>query len=389
MKKHKIAIVSPYPLDPAKTTGGIQAVVQNLVSSLKDDPELEIHVLTIDYDRDISYKPIENVQVHWLPANKARNRLTLFAPEKKWIKQKIDELQPDLVHVHGTDIHGFATRNLHFPTPLTVHGILSKEAKIVEKNLKWRARLLNSIKNKFNHYFENATLKAAKHIIVISPYVEQQIRDRTAATFYHIDNPVDQRFFELHNRANPRQFLFVGMIRARKGVLGLAEAVQKLAEKHPDVKLHLVGKIFEPDYFDLLKKFISENHLENDIIYRGRLSDEELFREFEDCQAVVMNSIEESSPMVIEQAMAAGKAVVATRVGGIPFLVEHEKSGLLVDYGNRDELAEALDFIYSNPDRAREMGLYGKKIAETRFRQESIAKNTKTIYLKLIQSQSE
>ncbi|NOY76240.1 MAG: glycosyltransferase family 4 protein [Calditrichaeota bacterium] len=389
MKKHKIAIVSPYPLDPAKTTGGIQAVVQNLVSSLKDDPELEIHVLTIDYDRDIPYKPVENVQVHWLPANKARNRLTLFAPEKKWIKQKIDELQPDLVHVHGTDIYGFATRNLGFPTLLTVHGILSKEAKIVEKNLKWRARLLNTVKNKFNHYFENATLRAAKHIIVISPYVEQQIQDRTAATFYHIDNPVDQRFFELDNRANPKQFLFVGMIRARKGVLGLAEAVQKLAEKHPDVKLHLVGKVFEPDYFDLLKKFIFEKHLENNIIYRGRLSDEELFREFENCQAVVMNSIEESSPMVIEQAMAAGKAVVATRVGGIPFLVEHGKSGLLVDYGNRDELAEALDFIYSNPDRAGEMGRYGKKIAEARFRQESIAKNTKDIYLKLIQSRSE
>ncbi len=386
MKKHRIAIVSPYPLDPAKTTGGIQAVVQNLVSSLKDDPELEVHVLTIDYDRDVPYRPIENVQVHWLEAVKGRNRLTLFAPERKWIKQKIEELRPDMVHVHGTDIYGFATRKLPHKTLLTVHGILSKEAKIVEKNLKWRVKVLNNIKNNFNHYFENATLKAARHIIVISPYVEQQIKDRTDATFYHIDNPVDHRFFELKNRAIPGQFLFVGMIRARKGVLGLAKAVQQLAAARSDVKLHLVGKIFEPEYFNLLEKFISENHLENNIIYRGRISDEELFREFEECQAVVMNSIEESSPMVIEQAMAAGKAVIATRVGGIPFLVEHGKSGLLVDYGNQSEMAKALDFIYTNSKRAQRMGEYAKKIAEARFKQNNIARKTKEIYLKLINS---
>ena len=386
MKTHKIAIVSPYPLDPAKTTGGIQAVVQNLVSSLKDDSELDIHILTIDYDRDIPYKSVKNVQVHWLPANKGRNRLTLFAPERKWIKQKINELQPDLVHVHGTDIYGYATRNLKYPVLLTVHGILSKESKIVEKNLKLRAKALNIVKNNFNHYFENAALKAAKSIIVISPYVEQQIKSRTEAAFYHIDNPVDQRFFDLENRAKPNRFLFVGMIRARKGVLGLAEAIHELTKKYPDVKLHLVGKVFEPEYFSLLEKFISENHLENNIIYRGRLSDEELFGEFEECQAVVMNSIEESSPMVIEQAMAAGKAVVSTDVGGIPFLIEPGKSGLLVKYGNTEEMANALDSIYSNPERAREMGTYGKKVAEARFRQENIAQKTKEIYFRLIQS---
>jgi len=388
MSKYKIALVSPYPLDPAKTTGGIQAVVQNLVASLKNDPQLEIHVLTIDYDRDIPYRPIENVRVHWLQADKGRNRLLLFAPERKWIKRKIDEIRPELIHVHGTDIYGFATRKLNYPILLTVHGILSKEAKIIEKNVKLRTRILNRVKNNFNHYFENATLKAAKDIIVISPYVEQQIKSRTSATFYHIDNPVDRKFFELENRAKSNRFLFVGMIRARKGVLGLVKAISNLVEKYPDIKLHLVGKIFETEYFDLLKSLIEEKHLENNVIYRGRISDRELFREFEECQAVVMNSIEESSPMVIEQAMAAGKAVVATRVGGIPFLIEHEKSGLLVDYGNEEQMTRALDFIYSNPDKAREMGRYGRTIAEARFRQKRIAEKTKDIYLKLIKSKA-
>ncbi len=386
MDKYKIAIVSPFPLDPAKTTGGIQAVVLNLVNVLKNERDLELHILTIDYDQDVPYKPIQNVHLHWLPAQKGRNRLTLFAPERKWFRRKIRELNPALVHVHGTDIYGYGTKNLPYPTLLTVHGILSREAKIIEKNLNLKVKLFNLLKNNFNHFFENATLKSASHIVVISPYVEEQIKNRTNARFYYIDNPVDQRFFELEGKNRAYRLLFVGMIRARKGVLGLAEAVAELVKKYPNIELHLVGKIFEPEYFALLQKLIQTRRLEKNIVYRGRISDEELFQEFEESQAVVMNSVEESSPMVIEQAMAAGKAVVATRVGGIPHLVENGKTGILVDYGNHGQLVEALEWIVSHPGEAREMGRLGKKVAEERFRPQSIAQKTKALYLKLIGS---
>ena len=386
MSNYRIAIVSPYPLNPSKITGGIEAVVYNLVNGLERDHSFEIHVITIDYDHDSDYKPDGQIHLHTFHGEKNRNRIKIFRPERVWINSTIRDIQPDLVHVHGTDIYGYATRNLNFPVLLTVHGVLSKEAKINEKRLKLKNRTINAIKNKFNYYFEYKTLQRAKHIIAISPYTYQQIKERTDAEFYFIDNPVDERFFELQNRIVPNRFLFVGMIRARKGLIFLLHSIKKVIENYPKIELHLVGKIFEPEYYQLLRAYIHDNYLENNVIYHGQISDENLFEEFEECNALILPSIEESSPMVIEQAMAAGKAVIATNVGGIPFLVEHGKSGFLVTYGNVLDLSKYIEGLYRNPSKSIEMGRIGKAVAEKRFKNKEIIEKTKSVYLKIIKN---
>ena len=88
--------------------------------------------------------------------------------------------------------------------------------------------------------------------------------------------------------------------------------------------------------------------------------------------------------MVVEQAMAAGKPVVATRVGGIPFLVEDRKSGILVEYGDISGLAEAITSVLRNPEVAREMGRRGQEIATTRFELSAIVDKTKKVYQEVI-----
>ena len=386
MFTYRIAIVSPYPLDPAKITGGIEAVVYNLVNGLRHDRAFEIHVLTVDYEHDAVYKPDSHIKLHVFDGEKNRDRIKIFKPEREWIRSTIRAIQPDLVHVHGTDVYGYATRNLNFPVLLTVHGVLSKEAKIDEKKLKLRNRTINKIKNTFNHYFEIKTLQSAKHIVAISPYTHNQIKKRTHAKFYFIDNPVDDRFFELKNRMVPNRFLFVGMIRARKGVIFLLQSFKKVIENNPDIELHLVGKIFEPEYFQLLQSYIHENNLQKNVLYCGQISDEELLEKFETCNALILPSIEESSPMVVEQAMAAGKAVIATNVGGIPFLIEHGKSGYLVNYGNIAELYKYIETLYRDPDKSVEMGKIGKAVAEKRFRNKEIIEKTKAVYLEIIKN---
>ena len=267
MSVYRIAIVSPYPLDPSKITGGIQAVVYNLVNGLRQDYSFEVHVLTIDYEHDADYRPDNNIILHRFYGGKNRDRIKIFKPERKWIRSTIYDIRPDLVHVHGTDIYGYATRNLNLPVLLTVHGVLSKEAEVNEKKLKIRNRTLNRIKNRFNSYFENKTLQRAKHIIAISPYTYDQIKERTHAKFYFIDNPVDDRFFGLNNRIVPNRFLFVGMIRARKGLIFLLQSFKRIIESNPEIELYLVGKIFEPEYYQLLRTYIYNNNLGKNVIY--------------------------------------------------------------------------------------------------------------------------
>lgn len=85
------------------------------------------------------------------------------------------------------------------------------------------------------------------------------------------------------------------------------------------------------------------------------------------CAAVAISSISECCPMLVLEAMAAAKPVVATSVGGIPYLVDDGKTGLLVPDGDGPALAEALREILGNPDLADQLGRSGRAVLDRRF----------------------
>ena len=78
--------------------------------------------------------------------------------------------------------------------------------------------------------------------------------------------------------------------------------------------------------------------------------------------------------------MSLGCPSVATRVGGIPEVVDDGTTGLLVDFGNARALADALHSLIQNPTRRREMGHAARRIAATRFSPETIVPQYERIY---------
>ena len=81
----------------------------------------------------------------------------------------------------------------------------------------------------------------------------------------------------------------------------------------------------------------------------------------------VLPSSTEALPTVLIQAMAVGLPVVATAVGGIPELVEHGTTGILVPLGNPLRLSEAIDRLLGSPRQRYAMGLTGRRSAKDRF----------------------
>jgi glycosyltransferase involved in cell wall biosynthesis len=90
----------------------------------------------------------------------------------------------------------------------------------------------------------------------------------------------------------------------------------------------------------------------------------------------VLSSDYEGSPLVVMEYMDAGKAVVATRVGGIPDLVVDGETGVLVEPQNPDSLAEAIGGLLRDPARTRAMGEAGR---ERRLREFSIEATTRKV----------
>ncbi len=145
--------------------------------------------------------------------------------------------------------------------------------------------------------------------------------------------------------------LFVGMLERSKGVTALADAWPQVAERVPDARLVLVGRGALRDVVDGLR----DN-------YPGRVEHVEqipplaVAERMDAATCLVVPSRSEGLGRVILEAFARGRAVVATRVGGIPDLVEHDLNGLLVEPGNVTALVDALTQILTEDGLAARLG---------------------------------
>jgi len=377
----RVALVGPYPLDWRRVTGGIEMVTLNLSRELVARG-VEVHAVTLDFGGEEEANPPAGVQLHHRTTQKRLARLTLFAAERRWIQDRVRELRPDVAHVQGTDVYGAVLPRIarDAPTVLTVHGYLRRELQAGLTELPWRAKPGFLLRAAFNAWFEGKALGSARHIVCISPYIEKLLGQDTTRRTYNIPNPVDESFFQLRDRGEDGRLLFAGMIRPRKGLLFLAKALRGLKAEGVPFRLRLVGKVFEPSYYRRFLRVLDAYELRDSVDILGVVDDALLKDEFERAWAVVLPSSEETAPMVIQQAMAAGKPVVATRVGGIPWMVQDGKTGRLVDYGDVPSLVRALAEVLSDGALAKDMGQQAREVARGLFSNRHVVESTLQVY---------
>lgn len=158
--------------------------------------------------------------------------------------------------------------------------------------------------------------------------------------------------------------------------------LKKIKNDNSAIRLHIVGVVRDNEYFRKLLEYTNENDLGNNIKFLGALEYNELRKEYSECSVFVFPSKEESQGIVLLEAMAAGKPVVATRIGGIPYVVKHEETGLLVEYGNPEELGESITILLKHDDLRKKMGYKGIEIAKE-YTGKRIAEKIYTIYSNL------
>jgi glycosyltransferase involved in cell wall biosynthesis len=148
---------------------------------------------------------------------------------------------------------------------------------------------------------------------------------------------------------------FVGWLLPIKGPMVLLRAMPEVWNEHPDSTLVFVGK---GDLDVDLRAEALQLEANGKVKFLGWRDDvAEIIQIFD---IFVLPSLNEGMGRVLVEAMAAGKPVVASRVGGIPDLVKDEKTGLLVPPGDEHALANAIMRLVNNPSEARRMGAAGK-----------------------------
>lgn len=141
-----------------------------------------------------------------------------------------------------------------------------------------------------------------------------------------------------------------GKLHHGKGIFELLQAAEVASKKHPNIKVMYIGDGPEQDQ---LKDMIDKLGMEDRVIMAGFRTDIERLYSAIDI-FVLPSKLYESFGMVLIEAMAAGKPVIGTAVGGIPEIISNGQNGILVAPGEHLPLAEAIDALVSRPDMAEE-----------------------------------
>ena len=368
----RVMMIGPYPRAPQRIDGGVAAAMTCLSAALVAIGGVDLIGVRIvpgaAYGANESEFPWPIVDL-----SLGRGSLsTLFMRQKRRFTDLIRRYKPDVVHAQGTDLAGLLAVDSGLPNVVTVHGLLAECAKFQTDFLtRLRAKLVASLT-------ERRTVRRAANLIAISPYVRQYYEREIKGRVFDIPNAVSPAYFEALHTPEKGRLLFAGRIANGKGLVELLHAVSQVPSQV--IKLILAGATTDSAYEALIRRIAGELGIAPKVVFTGLLDEPSLIREFERAEALVLPSFQETAPMVVQQAMAAGLAVVASNVGGIPNLIRHGESGLLFEAGNVAALVTLLKRLESNPSLSRRLGANGKIDAEARFNSSSVARATIAVY---------
>jgi len=147
--------------------------------------------------------------------------------------------------------------------------------------------------------------------------------------------------------AEPR-LLFVGVLERYKNVEVLADAWRRVAARRPDARLHLVGAGTQ--------EAVAESLAGEGVEWQRRIESGEVAAAMDRARALLLPSASEGLPRIAIEAFMRGRAVVGSRAGGIPDIVEDGVNGLLVPAGDSAALAAAIERILDDDELATRLG---------------------------------
>jgi len=206
-----------------------------------------------------------------------------------------------------------------------------------------------------------------------------------------IPNGVDTARFERGDGATMRRRLglrpddlvvgAVGTIRKVKGQAVLLEAMRPLFERHAALRLVLAGEVTR-GYGEELRRQVAQSGLEGRVVMPGVV--EEVPELLAALDLFALPSLSEGMSNALLEAMAAGRAIVATEAGGNAECLDGGSAGLLVPPGDADALGRALERLLDTPDRGREMGRRAFARARDEYSLGKMLDRTETLYAELL-----
>jgi glycosyltransferase involved in cell wall biosynthesis len=268
-----------------------------------------------------------------------------------FLKLMKEGYRPDIIHFHEYDasLSVFILAKIyHFPLVITEH----------------YSGFVRNILTRSERYFARLVMRQAIVVLPVSDYLRGHLRIYAPNVRMEVvNNIVDTKIFQLSNpivkgRDQAKQMLIVAALEATKGITYLLEALGLLKIMRTDFFLNIIGNGTLRVELEEKAKILGLNDF---VHFHGIKPKPEVARFMSQCDFFVLSSLFETFGCVIIEAMACGKPVVVTNVGG-PVEIVKPESGILVESANPEALKDGINYMldnyykYSATDISRHIG---------------------------------
>ena len=360
-------ILQVAPEYPPHNIGGGGIVVQKISENMNKDNNITVvagyYKAKSFFDKtNIEYK--NGIKITWLPLIpvltlipmlRANFQLETYMPPNicslRYLFNQIKNSDFDIIHLHGyghflTDYAGILCWIFKKKSILTVHGFPSTP----EKN----GGILKIIYDVYSRTLGRFALAHATRITIVSRSLEEELVnkhkiDRNKISI--VPNGIDldeykniKESYEFREKYNISRdsllILSIGRLSWMKGFQYLIEAMPEILKQRTDAKLVIIGN--DGGYEAELKNLIKKLDLDGKVILTGFFDNPIKGKAIKDADIFVIPSIIETFGLVSLEAMAVGKPIVSTNVGGLKDILKYDKNAILINPENSHELSEAI-----------------------------------------------
>ena len=392
----KIAIVCPASL-PATQFGGIVFLAVDLAREIAEmGHDVTIYTTDLDFSNGSNkfnkeLPRLEKIKKFRINRTHVWFSFKLFFINSSMSKQ-IQKDKPDIIHTIGlrsyqSIVAWRASKKLKIPLVVSDQGGLTTHPFFNESGL--FLKILYRVQNFFiKRIIDDATAISAanEYEKEIFLNLNKKPKIEIIRNGVNLETLVSKINFKEKYQINSKFILFVGRFSKSKGIENLINALNiiKNEESSSDVRLVIMGVDFgyEQKMEELIKKF----DLSEKIMVIKNPPREDVISAYGESEFLILPSQWELSPLVPLESFAFKKAVISTRSHGIPFTVQDNKNGILVEPENSLELADAIRKLLNDKDLRNRLGLFGYNFVHEECNCVSMAKNSLKLYEQVLEN---
>lgn len=358
--------------------GGVEQYVYYISKELVNYPNCEVKVICANEASNIDAEVYNSINIQRLKyyGKIANTNVTLSLPTILY-KEEFDIIHTHIPTPWSSDWSNIICRLKNKPLVVTYHNDIIGNG------------IANTIANIYNSTALKLLLnKADKIIITQDDYIQSEHLQNYKDKIITIPNGVDTNLFKpTSNEKTPNQIFFLSVLdkfHKYKGLDYLLDSLVKVKNEIPNVKLIIGG---QGELLEFYKNKTKELGIEDNVEFKGFLSDEDVIKYYQESELFVLpsiSSLQEGFGIVVLEALSCQTPVISTEIVGVSDDVIETNSGIILKPKDTQGLYESIVKILTDKELMKSMGINGRKLVKDKYEWKKIAASIHNLYEELI-----